>query len=74
MKGKAQDTTATLAMLFGMSLLAADAKAEATGQMDVKTARELAVIARVLENRLGEARKSFVAARTPEPAPTCPAA
>jgi len=49
MKGKAQDTTATLAMLFGMSLLAADAKAEATGQMDVKTARER-------ENRAGTGR------------------
>jgi len=74
MKAQTQITTATLAVVFGMSLMAADALAEATGKLDVKTARELAIIARVLEKRLGEARKSFTVAATSEPLAACPVA
>ena len=62
MTAQARDSTAGLAMAFGVSLMATVARAETTGVVDARTARELAVISRVLERRLGEMRKSMAMA------------
>jgi len=51
--------TALLAIAFGESLLSASAVARTRGMFDVRTAKELAVLSRVLEKRLGEMRSSM---------------
>ncbi len=51
--------TALLAIAFGESLLSASAVARTRGTFDVRTAKELAVLSRVLEKRLGEMRSSM---------------
>ena len=51
--------TALLAIAFGESLLSASAVARTRGMFDVRTAKELAVLSRVLEKRLGEMRSSI---------------
>jgi len=61
-------TTALLATAFGISLFTAHDAAQATGFLDARTAKELAVLSRVLERRLAEARKSMAWAFAPDPA------
>jgi hypothetical protein len=51
--------TALLAIAFGESLLTASAVARTRGTFDARTAKELAVLSRVLEKRLGEMRSSM---------------
>jgi len=62
MTARMENTTAMLAMVFGMSLFTANAVGEATAKVDARTARELAVMSRILEKRLGETRQSLAAA------------
>jgi hypothetical protein len=54
-----EDATGMLAAAFGVALLAAAAEAEGEARIDRQTARELAVLARILERRLGETRHSL---------------
>jgi hypothetical protein len=52
--------TALLAAVVGASLLTATASATQSGTpVDARQAREIAVLARVLENRLGAVRQSM---------------
>jgi len=51
--------TATLAVVFGLALLASDSTGERETGLDQGTVRELAVLSRVLEKRLAETRKSL---------------
>jgi hypothetical protein len=54
-------STAKLAAAFGMMLMNSEARAQAKEKFDPRRARELAVIARILEKRLGEARSAILA-------------
>jgi hypothetical protein len=56
-------STAVLAAVFGASLLTASAgTAPSTGPFGVHRAREIAVLARVLEKRLGDMRRTMTEA------------
>ena len=59
MTDRFESRTALLAIAFGESLLAASAVAQTRGVFNTRTARELAVLSRVLEKRLGEMRSSM---------------
>jgi len=65
MIAQADITTAQLAGVFGGMLLAVCGSEAAHAQLDPRTARELAIISRVLEKRLGETRRSIVSAFSP---------
>jgi hypothetical protein len=53
-------STALLAAVFGASLLTATAgAAQSTSALDAQRAREIAVLSRVLERRLGDVRRSM---------------
>jgi hypothetical protein len=54
-----ESRTALLAIAFGKSLLAACAMARSRGVFHKRTARETAVLSRVLEKRLVEMRSSI---------------
>jgi hypothetical protein len=62
MIAQVDNSTATLAVLYGVSLLAAESHARTTGIQDKRAARELAVIGRILERRLGMTRESLARA------------
>jgi hypothetical protein len=57
MIGQTDNSTALLATAFGLMLLMAETEA-----VDGPTARELIVLARVLERRLGEVRRDLAEA------------
>ena len=63
--------TGMLTMAFGATLFSVLNAAKATGKIDPRTSRELAVLSRILEKRLGEMRLSLPAAtgRASAPAP-----
>lgn len=68
MKMRVDGSTAILAAAFGGMLIAADGLSEQNVTLDAKTAKELAIISRVLEKRLSDARASLsesAAARSP---------
>lgn len=67
------DKTARLAAAFGMILLKNSFGPEPRSDDDMRKARELSVLARVLENRLAETRRNLHATARP-PAPVRPAA
>ena len=54
-------STAKLAAAFGMMLMNSETMSRAKDKLDSRRARELAVIARILERRLGEARSAILA-------------
>jgi hypothetical protein len=58
-------TTATLAAVFGLALVATNASRERETKPDQRAVRELAVLSRVLEKRLAETRKSLSIERSP---------
>jgi hypothetical protein len=66
MIGQTGHSTALLAASFGSMLLMAE-----TGAVNEGTARELIVLARVLENRLGEVRRELSEAIGRPLAPVC---
>jgi len=66
MTGQVKDSKAMFATAFGAMLTAASAMVDAAGAMDAATARELAVLSRVLERRLSEARQSLATATRQE--------
>jgi len=59
MNGHTQHTTATLAMVVGIGLLQLNADTQGTDSVDPRAAREIAVLSRVLENRLGQFRSTL---------------
>ena len=60
MSGELQRGTALLAAVFGTSLLTATVEtARSERALDAHQAREFAVLARVLEKRLGEVRRAM---------------
>jgi hypothetical protein len=56
MIGTNEYTTGQLALVFGLSLLAANTASASAAHLDKKAARELAVISRILEKRLSTIR------------------
>jgi hypothetical protein len=58
----ASDTnkTALLALVVGVGLEASDPHRDSSQSVESKTTRELAVLVRILEKRLGELRRSLV--------------
>jgi len=52
-------TTAMLAAVYGVTLLTTKARDGGKSSLSPRIARELAVLSRVLENRLREARSAF---------------
>lgn len=68
MKSMRIDGTAKLAAAFGALLFNSEAVAGADKKLDPRTARELSVIARVLEKRLSETRLELLTyAASPNP-------
>jgi len=67
MSVRAEITTGMLAAVFGGVLLAANATGGGQASLDPKTAREIAVISRVIEKRLSRTRKTFAATLSPSP-------
>jgi hypothetical protein len=65
MSARFEITTAILAAFFGGALLATNGSGEGKTALHPKTTRELVIISRVLEKRLGEMRKSLVASLPP---------
>ena len=59
MNGCIENDTALLATALGGSLLTAGAIDQNTGGLDARTAKEIAVLSRVLEQRLGKMRESI---------------
>ncbi len=59
MTDRFESRTALLAIAFGESLLTASAVAQTTGAFNTRTAKEIAVLSRVLEKRLAEMRRSM---------------
>ena len=61
MSRELERSTALLASVFGASLLTAIAGTEQqfAGTLDARRSREIAILARVLEKRLGDVRKSL---------------
>ncbi len=64
MTPRCEMTTAILAAVVGAALMSNGAERENDRNVDPRTARELAVLSRVLEKRLGEARKTLVTTAT----------
>ena len=71
MTKRMEGTTAILALAFGSSLLMANTVAQSTGAFDARMARELAVLARVLEKRLADMRMSIAPVVSPQSANPC---
>jgi hypothetical protein len=61
MNRELQQGTAMLAALFGASLMKAES-ARDMGTFDAHQARELSVLARILEKRLGDVRREMAQA------------
>jgi hypothetical protein len=61
-----QDQTAILAMAFGAMFQAVDNLAHAAESLDDKTAREAAVLFRVIENRLSDSRREIESGFQPD--------
>ena len=59
MNRRVDGSTAILAAAFGGMLIAADGLSRENVVLDAKTAKELAIISRVLEKRLSDARASL---------------
>ena len=64
MNRRVESTTAVLAAAFGGMLFSADALTREKIALDPRTARERAVISRVLEKRLSDFRKCLTEATT----------
>jgi hypothetical protein len=69
MIGTNEYTTGHLALLFGLSLLAANTASASATRLDRKAARELAVISRILEKRLSMMRGATDPAARPAVVP-----
>ena len=72
MNPEVTNSTALLATAFGLLLSGADALHKANAAVDKRTARELAVISRILEKRLANMRDSMANGMTPEKAAAAP--